>query len=68
MQVTISLSPDIASALRALACRECRSPQQQAKWLLTLALDAAAKRERLPKGEPREGGSALAAEVLYVSE
>jgi hypothetical protein len=36
--------------------------------LLTLALDAAAKQERLPKGEPRERASALAAEVLYASE
>jgi predicted transcriptional regulator len=68
MQVTISLSPDIASVLRALAWRECRSPQQQAKWLLTQALDAAAKQECLPEAEPSEGASALAAEVLCVSE
>jgi hypothetical protein len=68
MQLTISISPDIAATLRALAWRDCRSPSQQAKWILTRAIEAARELERVPEAETRDEASALAQEVPNAAE
>jgi predicted transcriptional regulator len=68
MQLTISISPDTANTLRALAWRECRSPHQQAKWMLTRAIEAAVERDRVPEAETREGATAPAREVSCAAD
>ena len=46
MQLTIFVAADLVQTLRFLAIQDCRSLHQEAKWLLTQAIQEAARRRQ----------------------
>ena len=55
MQLTIFITPEVENALRRLAGLECRSVNQEAKWLLCKAIEQATKEPQCAQASELQG-------------
>jgi hypothetical protein len=62
--LTIRLPHDAAAALRELAQVECRTPRDQAAFLVIQGLRGSTPSQPLPSGPPRRRGRGLPARAI----